>query len=64
MFLVHKLVLDLNHCSWGSNMALKLDMAKVYDQMSFSFIIQMLQYFGFQGSGCFRFGELSMALGS
>lgn len=45
-------------------MALKLDMAKVYDQMSFSFIIQMLQYFGFQGSGCFRFGELSMALGS
>ena len=34
-------------------MVLKLDMAKVYNQMSFSFIIQMLQYFGFQDSGCF-----------
>lgn len=41
------LVHDLHRHTWGNNVVLKLDMAKAYDKMSWSFIIQMLRSFGF-----------------
>ena len=47
MLLVQELVHDLNFRTQGNNEVLKLDMAKAYDQMSWSFIAQMLRCFGF-----------------
>ncbi|KAH9657737.1 protein FAR1-RELATED SEQUENCE [Citrus sinensis] len=47
VLLVQELVHDLNFCTQGNNVVLKLDMAKAYNQMSWSFIAQMLRCFGF-----------------
>lgn len=47
VLLVQVLVHDLNRHTWGNNVVLKLDMAKAYDKMSWSFIIKMLRSFGF-----------------
>lgn len=47
VLLVQESVRDLNRHRQGNNVALKLDMAKAYDQMSWYFIIKMLRYFGF-----------------
>lgn len=39
VLLVQELAHDLNHCTRGNNMVLKLEMAKAYDRMSWPFII-------------------------
>ncbi|KAH9734745.1 hypothetical protein KPL71_017486 [Citrus sinensis] len=44
---VQELVHDLNCRNQGNNVVLKVDMAKAYDRMSWSFIIKMLRCFGF-----------------
>lgn len=51
MLLVQELVYDLNRHTWGNNVMLKLYTAKAYDRITWSYIIQMLQSFGFQNSG-------------
>ncbi|KAK9208708.1 hypothetical protein WN944_001068 [Citrus x changshan-huyou] len=47
VLLVQELVHDINRRTRGGNVVLKLDMAKAYDRMSWSFILQMLRCFGF-----------------
>lgn len=47
ILLVQELVHDLNRRTHGNNFVLKLDMAKAYDMMSWSFIFQMLWSLGF-----------------
>ncbi|KAK9186911.1 hypothetical protein WN944_018300 [Citrus x changshan-huyou] len=47
VLLVQELVHDINRRTRRGNVVLKLDMAKAYDRMSWSFILQMLQCFGF-----------------
>ena len=46
MLLVQELVHDLNRHAQGNDVVLKLDMAKAYYLMSWSFIIQLLRCFG------------------
>lgn len=48
---VQVLILDLNHRTWGSNVVLKLDMAKTYDRTSWPFVIRMCGVLGFLSSG-------------
>lgn len=47
VLLVQELVHDLNRHTRGNNVVLKLDMAKAYDRMSWTFILQMFYCFGF-----------------
>ena len=54
VLLVQELVHDLNRHTRGNNVVLKLDMANVYDRMSWPFIIQMIH--------CFRFSERWISL--
>lgn len=46
MLLVQELVHDLNRHAQGNDVVLRLDMAKAYYLMSWSFIIQILRCFG------------------
>lgn len=47
ILLVQELVHDINYRTRGGNVIFKLDMVKAYDKMSWSFVLQMLQCFGF-----------------
>ena len=47
VLLAQELVRDLGRGSRGGNVVLKLDMAKAYDRISWTFILQMLRAFGF-----------------
>lgn len=47
MLLVQELVYDLNRHTRGNNVVLKLYTTKAYNRIAWSYIIQMLQSFGF-----------------
>ncbi|EOY25454.1 Uncharacterized protein TCM_026877 [Theobroma cacao] len=47
ILLAQELIGKLNTKSRGGNLALKLDMMKAYDRLDWSFLIKVLQHFGF-----------------
>ncbi|KAL9681577.1 hypothetical protein QQ045_013362 [Rhodiola kirilowii] len=56
--LAHELTQELNVKSRGGNVIIKLDMAKAYDRISWSFIMCILRHLGFNEGWCdlvFRF---------
>ncbi|XP_071924868.1 uncharacterized protein [Coffea arabica] len=42
-----ELVSDITRSNWGGNVVIKLDMMKVYDRVSWPFLLQVLRRFGF-----------------
>ena len=45
--LAQELVSDITRSNWGGNVVIKLDMMKVYDRVSWPFLLQVLRRFGF-----------------
>nr|XP_027093687.1 uncharacterized protein LOC113714086 [Coffea arabica] len=45
--LEEELVSDITRSNWGGNVVIKLDMMKVYDRVSWPFLLQVLRRFGF-----------------
>ncbi|KAL9659106.1 hypothetical protein QQ045_021149 [Rhodiola kirilowii] len=50
--LAHDLTHDINHKVFGGNIVIKLDMAKAYDRISWSFILGVLRKMGFGETWC------------
>ncbi|KAL9670814.1 hypothetical protein QQ045_008372 [Rhodiola kirilowii] len=50
--LAHDLTHDLNHKTFGGNIIVKLDMAKAYDRISWSFILGTFRNLGFSEIWC------------
>ncbi|KAL9672304.1 hypothetical protein QQ045_028554 [Rhodiola kirilowii] len=52
--LAHDIIHDLNHKTHGGNILIKLDMAKAYDKVSWSFLLRMFRSLGFAETWCDR----------